>query len=210
MGASVLVDGQGGEVRGKDRELAMRIFATATRQRSGSRVSPGRGATRVGKTNDSQRAQIRRILHRPHLQAKLTVGASDDAYEREADRVVQQPGVPPLLQRTDWGPLGGTCANESSEGDEWALVGEGAWMSLAQDDRTGLLTDCDGMTCGGGFYKVGNLEGGICRTPRQDDATYQPRRWTPNNTNLPPKAVSPTARGSQQGDLPPGYVYDSR
>jgi len=34
-----------------------------------------------------QRSEIRGILHHPRLQAKLTVGAPGDAYEREADRV---------------------------------------------------------------------------------------------------------------------------
>jgi len=37
------------------------------------------------------RVEIRRILHGPRLQAKLTVvGAPDDAYEREADRVADE------------------------------------------------------------------------------------------------------------------------
>ncbi|MCP4657386.1 MAG: DUF4157 domain-containing protein, partial [bacterium] len=36
------------------------------------------------------RAEIQRILHGPRLQAKLTVGAADDAYEREADRVADE------------------------------------------------------------------------------------------------------------------------
>lgn len=37
-----------------------------------------------------QRAEIRRALSAPRLQAKLTVGQPDDAYEREADRVAEQ------------------------------------------------------------------------------------------------------------------------
>lgn len=127
----------------------------------------------------------------------------------ELTHVVQQTGVQPhVLQRTDWGPLGGKCCNESPEGDEWGLVGDGTWVRLSQGECTGFWTDCDGMTCGGGFYKVGGLEGGICRTPRHDDATYRPRRWTPTNPNLSPAAVSPTQRGSQEGDVPPDYAYD--
>ncbi len=38
----------------------------------------------------AQRAEIRNILHGPRVQAKLTVGAPDDAYEREADRVADR------------------------------------------------------------------------------------------------------------------------
>jgi hypothetical protein len=34
-----------------------------------------------------QAGAIRQILRRPRLQAKLTVGAPNDAYEQEADRV---------------------------------------------------------------------------------------------------------------------------
>lgn len=129
----------------------------------------------------------------------------------ELTHVVQQgDGSATALQRTDWGPLGGKCCNESPEGDEWALVGGGTWQRLPRGECTGSWTDSDGMTCGGAFYKVSNLEGGVCRTPRQDHEVFRRRRWTPNNPNLPPEAVSPTQRGSQEGDTPPGYVYDSQ
>ena len=33
---------------------------------------------------------VRRILHGPRPQAKLTVGAPDDAFEKEADQVADQ------------------------------------------------------------------------------------------------------------------------
>ena len=59
----------------------------------------------------------------------------------------------------DWGLLGGKCCN-SSKGDEWVLVGDGAWRKLKPGECTGAFEDCDGMTCGGGFYYVSNLEGG--------------------------------------------------
>ena len=36
---------------------------------------------------DAQRAAVGQILRSTGIQAKLTVGAPDDAYEREADRV---------------------------------------------------------------------------------------------------------------------------
>ncbi len=130
----------------------------------------------------------------------------------ELTHVVQQSQrqSTPHLQRVDWGPAGGKCCNESLEGDEWALVGDGTWKLLAQDAQdacTEVLDDCDGMTCGGGFYFVRNLQHGVCRTPRQDDATFRDRRWTPNAPRS--EAMSPTQRGSHSGDTPPlGYRYD--
>ncbi len=130
----------------------------------------------------------------------------------ELTHVVQQGGsdLGKTLQRRDWGILGGSCCHDSPGGPEWGLIGDGTWTQLQQGDCTGTWTDCDGMTCGGAFYKVSNLERGTCRTPRQDDATFRPRRWTPTHPSLPPEAVSPTQRGSQQGDVPPGYVYDPK
>lgn len=51
-----------------------------------------------------QRAAVRHILHGPRLQPKLTVGAPDDAYEREAERVadgvLQMPEPAARIQRT--------------------------------------------------------------------------------------------------------------
>lgn len=41
-------------------------------------------------TADDTRADIRRILRGPLLQTKLTVGAPDDVYEQEADRVADE------------------------------------------------------------------------------------------------------------------------
>lgn len=41
-------------------------------------------------TAGNTKAEIRRILRDPCLQAKLTVGAPDDVYEREADRVADE------------------------------------------------------------------------------------------------------------------------
>jgi len=37
-----------------------------------------------------QKATVRRILRGPRIQTKLTVGAPDDAYEREADQVADE------------------------------------------------------------------------------------------------------------------------
>ncbi len=57
--------------------------AAALRRIRGS-LPPSRPASAAG------RVDIRRILHAPRLQAKLTVGAPDDAYEREADRLAAE------------------------------------------------------------------------------------------------------------------------
>lgn len=67
----------------------MRTFATPTRQRSGARVPPGRGVARVGRTNDSQRARVRHILHGPRLQEEAEGSASGSG----------TPGARPQLQR---------------------------------------------------------------------------------------------------------------
>jgi len=126
----------------------------------------------------------------------------------ELAHVVQQASgaATPTIQRTDWGILGGTCCNRSPDGDEWALVDGGVWRRLPSGQCTGTTTDCDGITCGGGFYYVSNLETGTCRTPRRDDATFRPRRWTPERPRS--GARSPGQRGSSQGDTPPGFQYD--
>ena len=66
----------------------------------------------------AQRAEIRHILHGPRVQPKLTVGAPDDAYEREADRVadrVMRMPAPeaaeetPALQRTKYPSIQRLC-----------------------------------------------------------------------------------------------------
>ncbi len=128
----------------------------------------------------------------------------------ELTHFVQQDGreAAQRIQRTDWGRigLGSKCCN-SSGGSEWALVGAGEWLSLPSG-CTGTWTDCDGMTCGGAFYEVRALSSATCRTPRQDDATYAPRRWTPQFASSP-EARSPRFMGSQS-DTPPGYTYDAR
>jgi RHS repeat-associated protein len=104
----------------------------------------------------------------------------------------------------DWGPLGGTCCNHSG-GDEWALVGDGQWKRLRSGECTGFFEDCDGMTCGGGFYYIRNFEKGDCRTPCHDNPRAAPRRWTPSGGGK--GGLSPTQRGSRETDQPPGYRY---
>ena len=44
------------------------------------------------------RADTRRILRGPRLQAKLTIGAPNDVYEQEADRVADQVMAMPAPQ----------------------------------------------------------------------------------------------------------------
>jgi RHS repeat-associated protein len=116
-----------------------------------------------------------------------------------------------VLGLTDWGPLGGKCCNNSG-GTENALV-NGKWVALAPGACTGQCTDCDGMTCGGGFYKIGNLEGGACKTPRKDSPPYDDRRWTPGGhgpgaASPGPGGGTPDHRGAPNNDAPPGYTWD--
>jgi hypothetical protein len=78
---------------------------------------PGRNVRRdsaprrdTAPASSSRGASVRHILHAPRPQAKLTVGAPDDAFEREADHVAEQvmrmpepevaaAGAPPQVQR---------------------------------------------------------------------------------------------------------------
>ncbi len=104
-------------------------------------------------------------------------------------------------------PHGGRCCNHS-QGNEWALV-DGQWHELWPGECTPIFTDCDGMTCGGGFYAVGAINGD-CWTPGCDSWPFANRRWEgPGGTNGF-RAVSPEARGSLEGNTPPGYTYGPR
>jgi RHS repeat-associated protein len=110
------------------------------------------------------------------------------------------------LQR--YTPLGGRCYNDSGA-PEYALVG-GQWRLLTPGDKTGLLEDCDGMTCGGGFYAV-YQRNGSCRTPGCDSPPFDNRRWEPTRADAegrPPGGGG--GRGSAQGNTPPGYTYGPR
>jgi hypothetical protein len=102
----------------------MRTFATSTRQRRGTRVPTRRAPSRVGRAKVAQRAEIRHILHGPRLQPELTVGAPDDAYEREADRVAEEivgrgqiephgsnPAAPAIRRRA---PAGGLVSRQAA------------------------------------------------------------------------------------------------
>jgi Domain of unknown function (DUF4157) len=124
----------------------------------------------------------------------------------ELTHTLQQSAGAKSLQRGSAGIFGGKCCLRAPR-VEWALVGAGVWKKLEQGQCTGTMEDADGMTCGGGFYRVDNGQTGTCSTPRNDDATFAPRRWTPSSAGA--SATSPTVEGSTGGDAPPNYVYDS-
>lgn len=124
----------------------------------------------------------------------------------ELAHTLQQSKDSDSVQRGTPGLTGGKCCNKAKR-VEWALVGAGVWEKLESGECSGLIEDCDGMTCGGGFYHVDNLQRGTCSTPRKDDATFAPRRWTPTSAGA--SATSPTAEGSTHTDTPPNYVYDA-
>lgn len=112
----------------------------------------------------------------------------------------------PQIQRGILDIFGGKCCNRSPDGAEWALLDDGSWHQLQSGDCTGTTQDCNGMTCGGGFYHVRNLETGTCSTPRVDDAVFTPRRWTPAEPNRS-NAKSPVDCGAGS-NYPPGFRYD--
>jgi len=124
----------------------------------------------------------------------------------ELTHTLQQSAGISYVQRGSAGIFGGKCCLRAPR-VEWALVGAGVWKKLEQGDCTGTIEDCDGMTCGGGFYQVDNGQAGSCSTPRHDDATFTPRRWTPTSAGA--SAHSPTQEGSTAGETPPNYVYDA-
>lgn len=107
----------------------------------------------------------------------------------------------------------GGCCNFSEE-DEWALVSKGEgecatteWIKLAPGEcKGGILSssDCEGMTCGGGFYKVSGLDVGSCVFPGCDFWPYSTRSWTLEKQGK--NAASPTSRGGSN-NYPPGYTY---
>jgi hypothetical protein len=112
----------------------------------------------------------------------------------------------------------GRCCNKS-KGDEWALVstGEGAnektdWKKLKPGECVGGFfsdSDCEGMTCGGGFYVVKPYDlTGTCKTPGCDSWPYTHRRWQSDGGG-DKGAESPTDRGGPS-NTPPGYEYGPR
>src|SRR5262245_9304144 len=124
----------------------------------------------------------------------------------ELTHTLQQSSGVSHVQRGSAGIFGGKCCLRAPR-VEWALVGAGVWKKLEHSQCTGITEDCDGMTCGGGFYHVDNGQTGSCSTPRRDDATFTPRRWTPTSAGA--SATSPTQEGSTGGDTPPNWAYDA-
>jgi len=117
------------------------------------------------------------------------------------------------ISRYDYLGLGhnfGRCCNESG-GVEWALL-DGRWRMLNPGECTGIFEDCDGMTCGGGFYYVLAFEWAACITPGCDSPPFTNRRWQPDGGGdpggKPPSGEG--GRGSLEGDVPPGYKYGPR
>jgi RHS repeat-associated protein len=107
----------------------------------------------------------------------------------------------------------GACCNKTS-GTEWASIAGVGWVPLKPGQCVGFYfdgTDCEGMTCGGGFYYVQGLDVGICIQGSCGVWPYTNRRWTTDANNRPPGAKSPTDRGmGAWGDTPPGYQYRPR
>jgi RHS repeat-associated protein len=119
----------------------------------------------------------------------------------------------------------GRCCNESGK-MEWALLstGEGAgtstyWQQIAPGECVGGWTssiDCEGMTCGGGFYKVSGAFGApglsaTCKTPGCDHWPFTHLRWTPNPADGDPGATSPSRIGGPGvNNTPQGYQYGPR
>jgi len=90
--------------------------------------------------------------------------------------------------------------------------GNGTWKRIPPGSCTRVEEDCDGMTCGGGFYYVNNFEVDRCETPGKDSPCMAKRRWTPTSSgiNAEPPVWDPSigrGRGSNQGNTPPGYTY---
>ncbi len=122
----------------------------------------------------------------------------------------------------DYKCFGGDCRNGSSR-PEWALV-NGSWKLLQPGESTSLFEDCDGMTCRGGFYKVGLL--GILRCYDDPTPALPPEtRWTPTHPgeeSVAPgfgeadgryydSALTPSGKPNHRGAdnaTPPGYTYD--
>ncbi|GFH59426.1 hypothetical protein CTEN210_15902 [Chaetoceros tenuissimus] len=109
------------------------------------------------------------------------------------------------------------CCNES-ENDEWALkavedtaVDDDGWVKLTPGQCYGkawIGPDCEGMTCGGGFYKasVGPTTV-ICKTPNQDCWPFTNWRWS-GSAGKDGSALSPKQRNAKVGNnTPPGYTY---
>jgi len=107
------------------------------------------------------------------------------------------------LTKRCWGLCGGKCCNFTSN-DEW-WIDDGVWKRLPAGQCTGTWDDCDGQTCGGGFYFISDLTAGACKHPGKDCGKFNGRRWTPANPG--PYSKSPADRGAPSNAPPPGYTW---
>ena len=111
----------------------------------------------------------------------------------------------------------GRCCNKSSV-DEWALVSYdnngkeiNEWHLLRSGECVGSVLgfgdgkDCEGMTCGGGFYYTNGIELSLCFTPRCDSPLASLRRWTPTKKGR--NAKKPSDKCKTCSDYPPDYPY---
>jgi len=112
----------------------------------------------------------------------------------------------------------GRCCNYSSE-YEWILItgldddDPCEWQRIAPGACAGGRdTDCEGMTCGGGFYKIPGIFGGQCVTPGRDSWPFTGYRWLPpDNACGDAGADGPSDRcGDDFTSLPPGYPWGPR
>ena len=170
------------------------------------RVHTGAAANRAAKSINAKAYTLGNNIAFASSEYDSSSSSGRSLIAHELTHTLQQSAGGKSVQRGSAGLFGGKGCLRAA-GVEWALVGAGVWKSLAQGDCTGTLEDADGMTCGGGFYRIDNMQTGSCSNPRHDDATFAPRRWTP--TLAAASATSPTQEGSTAGDTPPGYVYDA-
>src|ERR1700738_1676589 len=115
-----------------------------------------------------------------------------------------------LFPRGPWNR--GRCCN-TSRGVEWASVVGRGWIMLQSGDCVGLFDgkDCEGMTCGGGFYYVHGLAVGPWATRGCDSKPNTNGPWATDPTTRDPGGLSPTERGmGGYGDTPPNYIYGPR
>jgi RHS repeat-associated protein len=107
------------------------------------------------------------------------------------------------------------CCNKSS-GVEFYLAA-GIWNPLNPGECQGSRfsneggDDCDGMTCGGGFYWVW-AGCAYCRTPGNDFWPYGDRRWTPGVHGAGARSPGPEGgtgqhRGAANNNPPNGYAW---
>lgn len=185
----------------------------------------GHDFSRIRIHADDQAAASARAVHAHAYTVGNHIAFADGQYAPNTDagrrllaheltHTIQQEQAGPRIQR-NFNP--GRCCNSSEQGeDEFALVSnpddtEARWVRLAVGECVGnpISDDCEGMTCGGGFYYVDGwtmlIAPGVCSTPRNDSWPFTGRRWTP--TSRGPKALAPSER-AKINDTPPGYQYD--